>query len=86
MGIRECPGRIRRKIGKKPQPDTRSGGSRKTSEKSWKNCLHFSLTGGYNIDCCDMIAVKREVAVIPNKKGLAGFPWSECLGDESPEI
>ena len=27
----------------------------------------------YNINCCGMIAVKREVAAY-----VAGFPWSEC--------
>ena len=27
----------------------------------------------YNISCCGMIAVKREVAAY-----VAGFPWSEC--------
>lgn len=30
----------------------------------------------YTIKCCDMIAMKREVAALP--KGTAGFPWSEC--------
>lgn len=37
----------------------------------------------YNINCCGMIAVKREVAAYK----LAGFPWSECqvvkTGDKS---
>jgi hypothetical protein len=32
----------------------------------------------YTIKCCDMIAMKREVAALP--KGTAGFPWSECQG------
>lgn len=36
----------------------------------------------YNINCCGMIAVKREVAAY-----VAGFPWSECqvvkTGDKS---
>jgi hypothetical protein len=27
----------------------------------------------YNVFCCGMIAVKREVAAF-----VAGFPWSEC--------
>ncbi len=27
----------------------------------------------YTLKCCDMIAVKREVAAC-----MAGFPWSEC--------
>ena len=31
---------------------------------------------GYNSKCCDMIAVKREVAALSSE---AGFPWSECL-------
>ncbi len=30
----------------------------------------------YTIKCCDMIALKREVAALP--EGIAGFPWSEC--------
>ena len=30
----------------------------------------------YYIHCCDMIAVKREVAAVDT----AGFPWSECQG------
>ncbi len=29
----------------------------------------------YNNPCCDMIAMKREVAV---EEPYAGFPWSEC--------
>ena len=33
----------------------------------------------YTMKCCDMIAMKREVAALP--KGTAGFPWSECQGD-----
>jgi hypothetical protein len=37
----------------------------------------------YNNECCDMIAMKREVAA----RELAGFPWSECqvkkTGDKS---
>ena len=28
----------------------------------------------YNNPCCDMIAMKREVAATE----MAGFPWSEC--------
>ena len=28
----------------------------------------------YNNPCCDMIAMKREVAV----RDMTGFPWSEC--------
>ena len=41
----------------------------KTEEKKlaiWKNFY-------YTNKCCDMIAVKREVAAL-----VAGFPWSEC--------
>ena len=41
----------------------------KTREKKlaiWKNFY-------YTNKCCDMIAVKREVAAF-----VAGFPWSEC--------
>jgi hypothetical protein len=30
----------------------------------------------YNVYCCGMIAVKREVAA--SKQLFAGFPWSEC--------
>jgi hypothetical protein len=30
----------------------------------------------YTNKCCDMIAVKREVAA--QAKALAGVPWSEC--------
>ena len=37
----------------------------------------------YNDNCCDMIAMKREVAALTQ----AGFPWSECqvkkTGDKS---
>ncbi len=29
----------------------------------------------YSNPCCDMIAVKREVAVLSSE---TGFPWSEC--------
>lgn len=33
----------------------------------------------YTMKCCDMIAMKREVATV-----LVGFPWSECqeAGDQ----
>ena len=39
----------------------------------------------YTINCCGMIAMKREVAALP--KGIAGFPWSECqeAGDARPK-
>ncbi len=30
----------------------------------------------YTDECCDMIAMKREVAAVA--KAAGGFPWSEC--------
>ncbi len=36
----------------------------------------------YTINCCGMIAVKREVAAVP--QGIAGFPWSECQEGRFP--
>ncbi len=33
----------------------------------------------YSVNCCGMIAMKREVAALP--RGDAGFPWSECQED-----
>ena len=39
----------------------------------FKNPLAFSRNTGYNTSCCDMIAVKREVAAARQV-----FPWSEC--------
>ena len=39
-----------------------------------KKVLAFLNKTMYNINCCGMIAVKREVAAYK----LAGFPWSEC--------
>ena len=38
-----------------------------------KKVLAFLGKTMYNINCCGMIAVKREVAAY-----VAGFPWSEC--------
>ena len=38
-----------------------------------KNPLAFSENNRYNTTCCDMIAVKREVAAERRV-----FPWSEC--------
>ena len=37
----------------------------------------------YTIKCCDMIAVKREVAI--TLKGVIGFPWSECQEVRRPK-
>ena len=39
----------------------------------FKNPLAFSGNTRYNTSCCDMIAVKREVAAARQV-----FPWSEC--------
>ena len=39
----------------------------------FKNPLAFSRNTRYNTSCCDMIAVKREVAAARQV-----FPWSEC--------
>jgi hypothetical protein len=37
--------------------------------------LAYGKEIGYIYQCCDMIAVKREVAALSSE---AGFPWSEC--------
>ena len=44
-----------------------------TIAKFLKNPLAFSGNNRYNTTCCDMIAVKREVAAERRV-----FPWSEC--------
>ena len=44
--------------------------------KNIEKMLAFRKNVLYNQTCCDMIALKREVAAGP--KGTAGFPWSEC--------
>ena len=36
----------------------------------------------YTINCCGMIAVKREVAAV--LQDTAGFPWSECQEGRFP--
>ena len=41
-----------------------------------KKVLAFLPIPMYNIKCCGMIAVKREVACL--EKSGQGFPWSEC--------
>ena len=46
---------------------------RKNVKEKIKKVLAFLGKTMYNINCCGMIAVKREVAA----EG-AGFPWSEC--------
>ena len=44
-----------------------------------KKVLAFILAPVYNGQCCDMIAMKREVAAeLLGLAGMAGFPWSEC--------
>ncbi len=44
-----------------------------------KKVLAIILTPVYNGQCCDMIAMKREVAAeLTGLAGMAGFPWSEC--------
>ena len=48
-------------------------GAKKRKRKN-KKVLAFLNKTMYNINCCGMIAVKREVAAYK----LAGFPWSEC--------
>jgi hypothetical protein len=48
-------------------------GGEKRKRKN-KKVLAFLNKTMYNINCCGMIAVKREVAAYK----LAGFPWSEC--------
>ena len=48
-------------------------GAKNVKEKI-KKVLAFLNKTMYNINCCGMIAVKREVAAYK----LAGFPWSEC--------
>ena len=47
-------------------------GAKNVKEKI-KKVLAFLNKTMYNINCCGMIAVKREVAAY-----VAGFPWSEC--------
>ena len=47
-------------------------GAKKRKRKN-KKVLAFLNKTMYNINCCGMIAVKREVAAY-----VAGFPWSEC--------
>ena len=47
-------------------------GAKNVKEKIKKVLAFFGKTM-YNINCCGMIAVKREVAAY-----VAGFPWSEC--------
>jgi hypothetical protein len=42
-----------------------------------KTALASAVFLVYTTNCCDMIAVKREVAVT---RRMTGFPWSECLG------
>ena len=42
-------------------------------DRKSKKVLAFLGKTMYNINCCGMIAVKREVAAY-----VAGFPWSEC--------
>ena len=44
--------------------------------KKFEKVLAFCFDIVYSIPCCDMIAKKREVAVM--EKSIAGFPWSEC--------
>ena len=44
-----------------------------TFAKFLKNSLAFLENNRYNTTCCDMIAVKREVAAERRV-----FPWSEC--------
>ena len=46
---------------------------RKNVKEKIKKVLAFLGKTMYNINCCGMIAVKREVAAY-----VAGFPWSEC--------
>lgn len=46
---------------------------RKNVKEKIKKVLAFLNKTMYNINCCGMIAVKREVAAY-----VAGFPWSEC--------
>ena len=41
--------------------------------KKSKKLLAIRKEISYTINCCDMIAMKREVAA-----RVAGFPWSEC--------
>ena len=41
-----------------------------------KTALASAVFLVYTTNCCDMIAVKREVAALSSE---AGFPWSECL-------
>ena len=42
-------------------------------EKKMKKLLAIPKKISYTNNCCDMIAMKREVAA-----RVAGFPWSEC--------
>ncbi len=44
--------------------------------KFFKKFLAYYPNVVYTNNCCDMIAMKREVAAGP--EGTAGFPWSEC--------
>ena len=39
-----------------------------------KKLLAIPKKISYTYNCCDMIAMKREVAATE----MAGFPWSEC--------
>ncbi len=41
----------------------------------FEKMLAISIAIVYHIKCCDMIAMKREVAV--GSRGSGGFPWSE---------
>lgn len=41
-----------------------------------KNSLAILFLMGYTTECCDMIAVKREVVMLSQE--CMGFPWSEC--------
>ncbi len=50
--------------------------SQKIFTRFSKKVLAFSPNTMYNIKCCGMIAMKREVACL--EKSGQGFPWSEC--------
>ena len=44
--------------------------------KKYKKVLAFKVRIVYTTKCCDMIAMKREVA--GDEQSFSGFPWSEC--------
>ena len=45
--------------------------------KNFQKRFDKSFVMQYNMNCCGMIAKKREVAA-EVKGRMAGFPWSEC--------